>query len=361
MTADSVEIDANCQPRVTGLRPPAKDTQPPATDSQPPATDTQPAVTDCWYLAGATATGKTKVGIELAQRLGAEIISLDSMAVYRDMDIGTAKPSAAEQSLVPHHLLDLVPPTEDFSLSEYVDAAHAAIAQIRGRGREVLFVGGTPLYLKSLLRGVYQGPPADWEFRAAIEKELQSLPPEALHQRLQIIDPLLAAKLHPNDTRRIIRGLEVFKTTGQRLSHLQTQFDEAPPTHAQKVFVLSWPREQLHHRIDARVESMFAAGLVEEVKGLLTKYGTLSRTAIQAVGYREVVEELAPSPQPPAPSGFAACIDRVKARTRQFARRQETWFRSLSECQPLMMHDAFNPADVAEEILTSAKATYHSH
>src|SRR3954464_7849652 len=155
-------------------------------------------VADCWYLTGATASGKTALAVELAHRLGAEIISLDSMAVYRGMDIGTAKPSPADRQRVPHHLLDLVPPTEEFSLSEYIDAAHAAIAEIKSRGREVLFVGGTPLYLKSLLRGVYQGPPADWEFRQQIERELQSLPLAVLHERLQVIDPLLATKLHPN-------------------------------------------------------------------------------------------------------------------------------------------------------------------
>ncbi len=333
MTADSVEIDAN---------------------SQPPATDSQPAVTDCWYLAGATATGKTKVGIELAQRIGAEIISLDSMAVYREMNIGTAKPTPAEQAAVPHHLLDLVPPTEDFSLSEYVDAAHAAIAAIRGRGKEVLFVGGTPLYLKALLRGVHQGPPADWDFRAAIERELESLPLAALHERLQVIDPLLATKLHPNDKRRIVRGLEVFKLTGQRLSHLQTQFDEGQPAAAMKVFVLSWPRDELHRRTDARVETMFADGLVDEVRGLLAKYGTLSRTAIQAVGYREVVEEIQRSEVGGQKSegDWAECVERVKTRTRQFARRQETWFRSLSECKPVMMSDGFKPGEVAEKLLS---------
>jgi tRNA dimethylallyltransferase len=338
MTADSVEIDDY----------------------------SQPAVTDCWYLAGATATGKTKVGIELAQRIGAEIISLDSMAVYQDMNIGTAKPTPAEQAAVPHHLLDLVPPTQDFSLSEYVDAAHAAVADIRARGREVLFVGGTPLYLKALLRGVYQGPPADWEFRAAIERELETVPLTALHQRLQLIDPLLAAKLHPNDKRRIIRGLEVFKTTGQRLSHLQTQFDEGQPAEAMKVFVLSWPREELHRRTDARVECMFADGLVDEVHGLLAKYGTLSRTAIQAVGYREVVEEIQKSGfrvqgsvegerEEGRGEKWAGCVERVKARTRQFARRQETWFRSLSECKAVAMEEGFKPGEVAEKLLLGMK------
>src|SRR5438874_673528 len=244
-----------------------------------------PPAVDCWYLTGPTAAGKTQVGVELALRLNAEIVSLDSMAVYRGMDIGTAKPPSFERERVRHHLLDIAAPSEEFSLSEYMDAAHAAISEVKSRGREVLFVGGTPLYLKSLLRGVYQGPPADWEFRQQIEQELRSLPLEALHQRLELIDPLLAAKLHPHDKRRIIRGLEVFKLMGQRLSHLQTQFDEGRPSSQANVFVLSWPREELHRRIDARVEQMFAAGLVDEVRGLLARYGTLSRTAMQAVGY----------------------------------------------------------------------------
>ncbi len=349
-----------------------------------------PPVADCWFLTGPTAAGKTKVGVELAQRIGAEIVSLDSMTVYQGLDIGTAKPSADDRRQVQHHLLDLVPPTEEFSLSEYIDAAHTAIADIGSRGREVLFVGGTPLYLKSLLRGVYQGPPADWEFRQQIEEELKSLPVEALHQRLQVIDPLLAAKLHPNDKRRIVRGLEVYRLTGQRLSHLQTQFDEAQPEGAAKVFVLNWPREALHRRIDQRVEQMFAAGLVEEVRGLLSKYSTLSRTAMQAVGYREVMEYLHSRDQwsrcgeggqrsevrgqesgiavgnalrgvPGGAGGgqgsgfrvqesLTACIDRVKIRTHQFARRQETWFRSLSECRFVEMSEQQTAEQVAELI-----------
>ena len=277
------------------------------------------------------------------------------MAVYRDMDIGTAKPSAAERQAVPHHLIDIVPPSEDFSLSEYIDAAHAAIAEIKSRGHKVLFVGGTPLYLKSLLRGLYQGPPADWEFRNAIDRELQEVPLAALHQRLRLIDPLLAAKLHPNDKRRIIRGLEVYKLTGQRLSHLQTQFDEGSPASAVKVFVLSWPREELHHRIDARVEQMFAAGLVNEVRTLLARYKTLSRTAIQAVGYREVVEWL--SAKADSEQAGSECIERVKVRTRQFAKRQETWFRALSECTFIPLQEPASPTETADRILKLTTTT----
>jgi tRNA dimethylallyltransferase len=330
-----------------------------------------PPAIDCWYLTGPTAAGKTKVGVELALRLNAEIVSLDSMALYRGMDIGTAKPGADERARVPHHLLDLASPSDEFSLSQYIDAAHAAIAEIKSRGRQVLFVGGTPLYLKSLLRGVFQGPAADWEFRADVERELAALPVAVLHERLQVIDPLLAAKLHPNDKRRIIRGLEVFKLTGQRLSHLQTQFDESQPGASAKVFVLSWPRAELHARIDARVEQMFAVGLVEEVRALLEKHAALSRTAMQAVGYREVIQYLealgtqysvlsTSSPaldQRHAPHNvpLTQCIDLVKARTRQFARRQETWFRSLGECQFVAMQNDFDPALVAAGIVSAVK------
>ncbi|MDX1947770.1 MAG: tRNA (adenosine(37)-N6)-dimethylallyltransferase MiaA [Pirellulaceae bacterium] len=335
---------------------------------------TLPPVRDAWFVTGPTAAGKTQVGLALALRINAEIISLDSMAVYQGMDIGTAKPTRAERERVPHHLLDVVSPDRDYSLSEYVAAAHAAIADIRGRGREVLFVGGTPLYLKSLLRGVYGGPPADWEFREQIERELETLPLAALHQRLEVIDPLLAARLHPHDKRRIIRGLEVFRLTGQRLSHLQVQFDEAQPPGQAQVFVLTWPRDTLHQRLEARVEAMFAAGLVDEVRGLLAKYQSLSRTAQQAVGYREVVEWLGTEAASNTPTrsvskgghepgnrghepgvriqeSVAECIERVKARTRQFARRQETWFKSLSECTAVPMVEGESPDETARRIL----------
>ncbi|HUE71028.1 MAG TPA: tRNA (adenosine(37)-N6)-dimethylallyltransferase MiaA [Pirellulaceae bacterium] len=313
-----------------------------------------PPALDCWYLTGPTAAGKTAVGLELAERIGAEIVSLDSMAVYQGMDIGTAKPNAADRARVPHHLLDLVPPSEDFSLSEYLDAAHAAIADIRGRGKEVLFVGGTPLYLKSLLRGVYQGPPADWEFRRQIEEELTHVGIEALHQRLAILDPLLATKLHPNDKRRIVRALEVFRSTGEPLSHQQTQFDEGRLSARCKVFSLAWQRRELHQRIEARGESMFAAGLVDEVRELRAKFGQLSRTASQAVGYREVMEYL-DGGAAASKNALAECQERVKARTRQFARRQETWYRSLSEITSIPLTGELYPTAVAEQICRLAR------
>lgn len=311
-----------------------------------------PPVRDCWFLTGPTAAGKTKVGVQLARRLNAEIISLDSMAIFRGMDIGTAKPSAEDRAAIPHHLLDVASPRDDYSLSEYLDAAHAAVAEIRSRGKEVLFVGGTPLYLKTLIRGAYQGPPADWAFREQIEQELAEVGIDALHERLQVIDPLLAAKLHPRDKRRIIRGLEVFRLTGQPLSHQQNQFDDARSAEESKVFVLQWSRELLHQRIEARVDQMFAAGLVAEVQALIAEHGELSRTAAQAVGYREVLEflKLLPSEKQPPPATLEQCIDIVKIRTRQFAKRQDTWFRSLRECTFVSIDVDHSPAQVAESI-----------
>lgn len=308
-----------------------------------------PPIADAWYLTGPTASGKTAVGIELAQRLGAEIVSLDSMSVYRGMDIGTAKPSAAERALVPHHLLDIVDPASDFSLAEFVQRAHEAVSEIRSRGREVLLVGGTPLYLKSLLRGLYQGPPPDWEFRRAVEEEIKEVGLPALRERLEMVDPLSAQKLHPNDQRRMIRALEVYKLTGQPISHQQVHFEEGLSPEQCKVFCLAWPRKELHRRIDARVEKMFAAGLVEEVRGLLAQFGALSRTASQAVGYREVLEYLA------GQFDLPATVERVKHATHQFARRQETWFRGLSECRLVPQVEGRAASDVAAEILDLAE------
>lgn len=280
-----------------------------------------------WFLTGATAVGKTAVGVALAKRLGAEIISLDSMSIYRGMDIGTAKPSAADRAAVPHHLLDIVDPTDDYSVSQYVEAARVTAADIRARSREVLFVGGTPLYLKSLLRGLFDGPPADWRLRQEIEQELAHSGEEALYKRLAQIDPVAASHIHPHDTRRLIRALEVYRATGEPISHQQMQFEDGRPADQCRVFVLRRRREELHQRIVGRVEAMIDVGLVDEVKQLTGEGRELSRTARQAVGYREAIEFLA------GEHDREQMVGRIKARTRRFAKRQGTWFRSLSECR----------------------------
>ena len=309
--------------------------------------DGLPPVADCLFLTGPTASGKSSVGVRLARRLDAEIISLDSMAVYRGMDIGTAKPTREQRQAAPHHLLDVCEPTENYSLSQYVETAHAAVEAIRARGRRVLFVGGTPLYLKSLLRGVFQGPPADWDFRTRVEREVEQVGLEALHQRLWQVDPPLAAKLHPSDKRRIIRALEVHRITGEPLSHRQFQFEEANRAVGCRVFTLSRPRRELHARIAQRVERMTEGGLLEEARQLAASHGALGRTASQAVGYRECLAHLA------GELPWAEATRRILVRTRQFARRQETWFRSLPECEFVGCSAASSASDESQWLADS--------
>jgi tRNA dimethylallyltransferase len=298
-----------------------------------------------WFLVGPTASGKTAIGIELAKSLPAEIISLDSMALYRGLDIGTAKPTSAERSSTPHHLIDILEPHEEFSLAEYVAAARIATEAIVARGKTPLFVGGTPLYLKALLRGIFVGPPADWDLRRDWEQRAAAESPEWLHAQLAEVDPAAAAKLHVNDARRIIRALEVLAKTGQPMSAWQQQFDRPQSREHCKVFVLDWPRAELYRRINERVEAMFAAGLVEEVRALQARGVTLGRTASQALGYREVLEHLA------GERDLAATIEVIQNRTRAFARRQLTWFRSLEECRWIPMSAEQTPGGVARELL----------
>ena len=303
-----------------------------------------PPLVHCWYLAGATASGKTSISLALAKSLGAEIVSMDSMAIYRGMDIGTAKPSQAARAEVPHHLIDVVDPNKEFSLAEYLGAAHALVEEIKQRNRNVLFVGGTPLYLMSLLRGACEGPPADPEFRRQVEDEVRQFGIEALHQRLQQVDPLSAAKLHPNDKRRMIRALEVYTLTGQPISHTQTQFEGKHSARCDQVFIISRNRAKLHERILHRTEKIFDEGLLDEVSKLKAKYGALSKTALQGVGYQEALRCL------DGLCSLETALEETLVRTRRYARRQETWFRRLAEAHWISMDDSTSVAEVVAGI-----------
>ncbi len=304
----------------------------------------------CWFLTGATASGKSAVSMVLAERLNAEIISMDSMAIYRGMDIGTAKPAAEHQAILPHHLIDIRDPTDAFSVNEYRELALQLIAEIRGRGKEVLFVGGTALYLKALLRGLFDGPPADWEFRKQIEAEVADVGNEALHDRLAQVDPVAAHKLHINDRRRVIRALEVYKLTGKPISHWQMEFSEGRPATDCRVFSIRHPRPILHQRIEDRVEQMFAQGLIEEVQRLLERWTDLGNTASQAVGYREVIEHIR------GERNHEETVEKVRVRTRRFARHQETWFRGLSECEMVDIAGEYDAELVADRIFELGKS-----
>ena len=307
-------------------------------------------LTQCWFLAGPTASGKSAAALELAERLGAEILALDSMTLYRGMDIGTAKPSAAERARVPHHMLDLLEPHVEFSLAEYVAVATEAVLQIVGRGKVPLFVGGTGLYLKGLLRGVFEGPAADWTLRQELEQFVRDSGALALHGRLAEVDPPLAARLPPADVRRVIRGLEVFVQTGQPLSSQQQQ---GPRPREERPLATLWlhpPREWLSQRINTRVDEMFAAGLVAEVQTLAGRPQGLGRTARQALGYREVLEALEQG------GGLGQAREQIQLRTRQFAKRQHTWFRNLEECREVPLTGTETPGELADRCLAVAKS-----
>jgi tRNA dimethylallyltransferase len=246
------------------------------------------------------------------------------MTLYRGMDIGTAKPTPEERGGIPHHLIDLLDPWESASVAEYRRWALRALEEIEARGKRVLFVGGTALYLKTLLRGLFEGPGADPLVRLRLEKEAEELGDQALYARLEERDPAIAARLHVNDRRRIVRALEVIELTGAPLSRFQVEHSRPAPPEV-PVVALDRPRAELHDRINRRVEAMFEMGLVEEVRRLQSAERPMSSVAAQGVGYREVVAMLEGS------TGLAETIERVKARSRQFAKRQATWFRGLVE------------------------------
>ncbi len=297
-----------------------------------------------WFLVGPTASGKSAVGVEVAERLGAEILSLDSMAVYRDIDIATAKPPPELRRRVPHHLLDLVGPHEAFSTGRYLEAAHQAVADIAARGKQPLFVGGTALYLKALTEGFFEGPEANWEIRTRLKAEARRLGTPALHQRLAQVDPQTAAAVHPNDLRRIVRALEVYEITGRPVSQVRTQFGSPSERYHCVVAGIRRDRRDLHERINRRVDEMFAAGLVEEVRSLLARPEGVSHAVRQFVGFEEVAAALR------GELSVAAARERIKARTRQFAKRQLTWFRKFPQIRWVDAGPGASVAELAERV-----------
>ena len=296
------------------------------TSSEPRAAETSAADEPLLALVGATAVGKSAFGLELAEELGLEIVSLDSMQVYRGMDIGTAKPSPAERARVPHACLDLVEPSERYDVSRYLVDAHAALARARAAGRRALFVGGTGLYLKALTEGLFAGPPADRVLRAELEGRARSAGSVALHAELARVDPPSAARIHPHDEKRVVRALEVLAQTGRTLSDWQREWGWHGNARKRRVLCcvgLTLSAELHAERMRTRVQGMFRDGWVEEALAIRASTG-FGPSAIQALGYREVLAladgELAP----------AACQERVEQLTRRFVRRQGTWFRSFA-------------------------------
>lgn len=297
------------------------------------------------FIVGCTGCGKGSLGRELARRTGGEIVSLDSMKVYRRMDIGTAKPSVELRDEVPHHVIDVVEPSAEFSVAQYVEQAQDAIAAVRQRGKPIFVVGGTPLYLKALTEGLFEGPGADSAIRERLRAEADDQGSVALHQRLHAIDPVAAERIHPNDLRRIVRALEVFELTGRPISELQAQWDRGQSRYEYLMIGLRRELEDQSHRTNARVKRMIEAGLVEEVTSLLAEPEPLSTAARQAVGYAEIIRSLS------GELSLADAIELIKINTRQFAKAQRTWFKRFRETQWIDLAVDANVKQIADDLL----------
>ena len=276
------------------------------------------------YLAGATASGKSALALRLAKRLGGEIISVDSMQVYRGLDIGTAKPSAVEQGEVTHHLIDVVGLNEPFDAAQFVRFAKRAVAVVRSRAARPIFCGGTGLYFRALFDGLGDSPPGEDSLRA----ELEATPMEALLDELKAKDLLAFEAVDRQNRRRVVRAVEVIRLTGQSYSSQRTGWNATGQAPA-NLFCISREVDDLNTRIHSRVDRMFEHGLVAETQSLSKRGLSENRTARQALGYRQVLGHL------DGELGLAETVELVKARTRQFAKRQRTWFRNQLNCQPV--------------------------
>ena len=294
-------------------------------------------------LLGPTASGKTEVAVELARAIDAEVISADSMKVYRGMDIGTAKPPPGERRGVRYHLLDIRSPREPYSVSEFVRDADAAAREIASRGRAVLMEGGTALYMKAFSEGLFDSPPASAELRGRLEREAAEEGVELLHGRLKGVDPEAASRIDRRDLRRVVRALEVYELTGNPISSLQKQWGRTR-TGLEPVWAgLSWPRELLYARINGRVERMMGTGLLDEVRRIDSETG-FGKQASQAVGYKELSGHLKGS------YGLDRAAYLIKRNTRRFARHQMTWFRKFGGVAWVDMKGK-GPREAAEEVL----------
>ncbi|MBL8723549.1 MAG: tRNA (adenosine(37)-N6)-dimethylallyltransferase MiaA [Planctomycetes bacterium] len=275
-----------------------------------------------WIVTGPTASGKSALAQALAQAQGLEILSMDSMAVYRGMDVGTAKPSAAERAAVPHHLIDLVPPAEEFDTARWCSAAAQALAAVQARGRRALFVGGTPLYLMAFFKGLMQGPAADPALRAALERREQDHP-GSLHAELAQRDPVAAQRIHPNDLRRLVRALEVLEHTGTPISAQQTHFAADTWQRPCRIVAVHRERDELHARVKVRTEWMLDQGLLEETEAI-ERSGGFSLTSGAAIGYQECRDFLRGRYK-----DRTELRNRIRRNTHQLIRRQSTWLRRL--------------------------------
>lgn len=275
-------------------------------------------------VGGPTASGKTAFSVQLAKRLGGEVVCADSMQIYKGLDVGTAKATKEEMEGVPHHLMDFLPPEETFSVADFVEAANREVQAITGRGRLPVLVGGTGLYIESFLNGVrFAEQKTDPALRERLEKEAGELGAQAMHRRLAAIDPDYAATVHPNNVGRVIRALELYYSSGKTMSRQREEsLPETPPFDSMVFCLAPAERSELYRRIDVRVDRMLEAGILEEAK-MVWENRERYRTAAQAIGYKEFF------PYFEGTADLAACTDKLKQASRNYAKRQLTWFRRM--------------------------------
>ena len=293
-------------------------------------------------IAGPTGVGKTRVAIEVAERIGGEIVGADSMQIYRYMDIGTAKPTVTERAQVPHHLIDIRNPDEDYSAADYARDATRVIRNIHTRGKMPLLVGGTGLYIQTVLYGIFEGPGRDEVFRKEMRVLSEKQGSPAIYQRLQQVDPETAKRLHPNDLLRVIRALEVFHLTGVPISAHQKDATAPIEPYAFCFLVLTAARERLYARINARVDRMIATGLVDEVRDLFKRGYHAELNPMKSLGYKEIGEFLF------GKSDLPSAVTLIKRNTRHYAKRQLTWFRKYNT-NIWISHETYKTTDATVE------------
>ena len=304
-------------------------------------------------IVGPTASGKTKLSIELAKRINGSIVSADSMQIYKYMDIGTAKPDENEMSGIRHYMTDEVDPDENFSVARYRECALEYISKILAEGKRPIVTGGTGLYINSLIYNInFSETICDEELRETLKNEAKEKGNRVLYDRLLSIDPEAASRIHENDTKRIIRAIEVYEHTKKTISEHVIESRREPPPYRYIVFGLEWDREKLYSRIDMRVDKMLEAGLVDEVKRLAEMGYDKGGTAMQGIGYKEVLDYLKGN------LGFDETVYILKRDTRHYAKRQLTWFRRIEGINWLKADENSDFGELSEKIIRECIASY---
>lgn len=296
-------------------------------------------------LVGPTATGKSAVALSLAEAVGGVIVSADSMQVYRGMDVGTAKPSPEDRERVPHFLIDVADPTENFSVADYVRLAEPVLEENISTGRPVIICGGTGYYVQALIDGICESPPGDSDFRRRTEEEARRVGPEALHARLTEIDSIAAEAIHPRNVRRVIRALEVFHLSGKTVTELRSMQQPKKWQQMTALVGLRRPWDELDLRIEERVRRMVKGGLIDEVKGLLARGCSREHTALQAIGYKELLEYVG------GECTLDEAVENTILATRRYARRQMTWWRRDRRVRWLLLEGDPGAPAVARKML----------